>query len=430
MPVTRGMTAPTVPGPSVLIVTAKWWASSARLSLALLDHGCRVSVLCPAHHPLRRLSRLEEIRTYRGVRSLRSLQCALRDIRPDLVIPCDDGVVAQLHSLHALDPTLRSLIEKSLGDPGGYAITSSRREFMRTAAALGLQVPHTERILAAGDIEAWRHPAAGSGVLKVNGETGGNGVRICASLEQARAALLEFRVEVRWIAAVKRMIIDRDPLALWMRKARLTREISMQRFIDGRPANAMFACLEGKVLGVLSVEVLLADGPTGAALVVRRVRDERMAHCAQVLAEHLGLSGFYGLDFIIEAGTGKPYLIEMNPRCTQIGHLAFTDLASLAASFSAALGSSPARAGPEARLLAPVDRLALYPTALRVADEHRHLVDSSVLDAPAGEPLLTDELARPIWPQRQWIARLYHRLRPIRHSHSTTFAVSGSGEPG
>ena len=411
------------------MVTAKWWASSARLSLALLDHGCRVSVLCPAHHPLRRLSRLAQIRTYQGVCSLQSLQRALRDIRPDVVIPCDDGVVAQLHALHALDPTLRSLIEKSLGDPAAYAITSSRCEFMRTAAALGLVVPQTERILAAGDIEGWYHPPAGSGVLKVNGETGGNGVRICASLEQAHAALLEFRVEVRWSAAVKRMIIDRDPLALWMRKARLTREISIQRFIDGRPANTMFACLEGKVLGVLSVEVLLADGPTGAALVVRRIGEERMAHCARVLAEHLGLSGFYGLDFIIESGTGKPYLIEMNPRCTQIGHLAFTDLASLAASFSAALGSRPACAGPEARLLEPDARLALYPTALRVAEKHRHMVDSSVLDAPAGERALAGELARPIWPQRQWIARLYHRLRPMRKSQSTTFAVLGSGEP-
>ena len=35
-------------------------------------------------------------------------------------------------------------------------------------------------------------------------------------------------------------------------------------------------------------------------------------------------------------------------------------------------------------------------------------------DAPERYPALTRELMRPLWPDRQWIARLYHYFRPHR----------------
>jgi hypothetical protein len=40
------------------------------------------------------------------------------------------------------------------------------------------------------------------------------------------------------------------------------------------------------------------------------------------MVRHLGLSGFVGFDFMLEAATGRAYLIEMNGRPTQICHLA------------------------------------------------------------------------------------------------------------
>src|SRR6202789_2864545 len=99
--------------PSVLIVAAKWWPLSARLAIALIRHGCRLSALCPKGHPLSLVGGLERIERYRGTQSLSCLSRTLRDLRPEFVIPCDDGVVAQLHALHAQGPEMRPLIERS-----------------------------------------------------------------------------------------------------------------------------------------------------------------------------------------------------------------------------------------------------------------------------------------------------------------------------
>ena len=99
------------PRPIVLVVAAKWWPLSARLASALRGHGCEVSALCPAGHPLTHVSGIRHIYYYGGIYSLSSLRRAVIDCQPEIVIPCDDGVVAQLHALHESDPSLRALVE-------------------------------------------------------------------------------------------------------------------------------------------------------------------------------------------------------------------------------------------------------------------------------------------------------------------------------
>src|ERR1700685_1162497 len=126
------------PQPSVLIVAAKWWPLSARLATAFYRHGCNVSAVCPAGHPLTHVSGIRRIYRYGGIFSLASLRRTLHECQPDVVIPCDDGVVAQLHELHEVDPSLRSLIEHSLGPPESYPVVESRYKFLSTAIELGI----------------------------------------------------------------------------------------------------------------------------------------------------------------------------------------------------------------------------------------------------------------------------------------------------
>ncbi len=403
--------------PSLLVVAAKWWPLSARMAMALLRHGCRVSALCPAGHPLTHISGLERTLRYDPMHSWESLREALSD-GPDIVIPCDDGVVAQLHALHRLEPQLRALIERSLGAADSYPIVSRRYEFLRTAAELGIQVPTTIRVRSSDDVVAWHKDVAPAGVLKVDGESGGNGVKISRSLEESLAAWLKLSRGSSVIGAWKRLTIDRDPLALWACRNAPQHEVTLQRFIPGRPANSMMACLCGEVLSQLAVAVLAADGPTGAAMVVRRVQDERMAQAARLLAKRLNLSGFYGLDFMIEADSRIPYLIEMNPRCTQLGHLEFSREGSLAGAFAAALRNETL-----ARTEHPIagDTIAFFPVAVAASGDHHRLIDSSYLDVPWEEPGLVAELKRRPWPQRRWAARLYHSLRPVRRMESVEF---------
>src|SRR5262249_32012336 len=111
-----------------------------------MRHGCRVSALCPAGHPLLRVSGLERIRRYDGWRSLACLRSAVDVERPDVIVPCDDGVVAQLHALHAEEPAAREVIERSLGAPGSFSVVASRYRVLDAARELGIAVPETRRI--------------------------------------------------------------------------------------------------------------------------------------------------------------------------------------------------------------------------------------------------------------------------------------------
>ena len=397
--------------PSVLIVAARWWSLSARLAAAFVRHGCRVSALCPTGHPLRHLSGLGRVERYSGICSLSSLSRAITSEPVDLVVPCDDGVVEQLHALHAREPSLRDLIEASLGHPQSFPVVCSRYRLLETASALGIVVPETRRAPGASDIVLWHENVARGAVLKIDGESGGNGVRICASLGESLAAWREFRSPRGFATACKRLAIDRDPLALWICKNRRTPEITMQRVIRGRPANCMAACRSGEVISLVSVVVLATGGPTGAATVIRRIHNERMAQATKLLAKRLQLSGFFGLDFMIEMDTGTPYLIEMNPRCTQLGHLEFADQGSLAGAFSAHWrGERP----PAAVNPVPVDTIALFPQALESLGAGGRHPDGSFLDVPPNEPGLTAELKLRPWPQRRWAARLYHAIRPVK----------------
>ena len=50
-------------------------------------------------------------------------------------------------------------------------------------------------------------------------------------------------------------------------------------------------------------------------------RDAEMSNAAERIARKLKLSGTHGFDFMLEDATGSAYLIEINPRSTQVGHL-------------------------------------------------------------------------------------------------------------
>ena len=223
--------------------------------------------------------------------------------------------------------------------------------------------------------------------------------------------------------AWKRLAIDRDPLAAWMRWNRGRREVTIQEFIVGRPANSMLVSRQGAVISQASVLVVASDGPTGAATIIRHINDKRVTQAGELLAAKLHLSGFCGLDFMIEADTGDPYLIEMNPRCTQLGHLEISGQGSLARAFSADLKSEP-----NPCTLQPIRRgpIALFPQAFRKSIVRNPHLDSSYHDIPWEEPQLVHELMLDPWPARRWVARLYHVFRPVSPLAPVVFEDAGA----
>jgi hypothetical protein len=389
------------------VAATVWWPLSARMAIALLRAGCRVSAVCPTGHTLRCVAGLDKIYAYKGLNSLGALEQALRDARPDIVVPCDDGVVWQLHALHALRSDLRPLIEASIGSPESYAAIRSRGAFLDAAASLGIRVPPTRTLETEQELEAWCITPLTSAVLKLDGTWGGTGVEVVHTKEEALNAFRRMKgPRQAGVTAWKRLLINRDPLALWTWRKKGKPVVTIQTFIPGRPANTMFLAWRGELIAAVTVEVLCAQGERGAATVVRVIENEEILRAAKLLAKYLGLSGFHGLDFILDEATGAAWLIELNPRSTQLGHLMLPGRGDLAGALYTQLSGKPAPP------MAPItgNTIALFPQA-SLWNPNSPLFLSAWHDMPREEPLLMAELLLSPWPERQWASRVYHSFR-------------------
>jgi hypothetical protein len=397
--------------PLTLLLTATtWWPLSARLAVRLLEHGCTVTALCPPGHVLHQVTGIGRIHSYTGFDSLVALEKAVAAVRPDLVIPCDDRAVWQLHALHESHREHRELLERSLGAPEHYNTLRSRVGCANIARTLGVPVPETRGISSLAAIREWFDANPGRAALKVDGSSGGHGVQIVDDPQECIAAWRRLGKAPPVGLAWKRWLVDSDPLAFWPPLRKGSPSASLQAFIPGRAANAMLACWEGELLGTVVVEVLCSQGVTGASTIVRVIRHSQIEQAAASLTRGLGLSGFYGLDFMLHERSGIAYLIEVNPRCTQLGHLVVPGQGDLAGLLCARLGTP---AVVRAQMPVASDVIAFFPQALAWSSDSPYLQSCSH-DVPWTEPRLVQELLRESWPDRRWLARAYHRLRPRR----------------
>jgi hypothetical protein len=145
---------------------------------------------------------------------------------------------------------------------------------------------------------------------------------------------------------------------VWPSLLRRRYVVNAQAFVAGREATSLVACSKGKVLAGLHFEVLLKQDAGGPATVLRSIENEEMSTAAEKMARRLELSGLHGFDFMLEAATGNAYLIEINPRATQVGHLALGPGHDLPAALSAALSGEAVQAAPR---VTENDTIALFP---------------------------------------------------------------------
>ena len=386
--------------------------------MRLASYGCQVVAVCPRGHMLRHVTSVSTYYSYSRLDSIGALESALKDAKPDLVVPCDDRVVWQLHEIHARNPSLRPLIEFSLGAASAFEIVSSRERLLELAKSLSIRIPETRRVASEDDVAAWfANTSSSSAVLKLDGSWGGEGVEIVHSAQEAIEAFRRLAQTHGVGTALKRSLVNRDPLAFWSWRRQATPVITIQQFIAGRPANAMLACWRGELLGMLSVEVLSSQGATGAANIVSFIDHAEIANAAQRLTRQLGLTGFYGLDFMLETATGSAWLIEMNPRCTQLGHLARPDQMDLAGLLCTKLTD---RAITSSQPPIEEKTVAFFPQAIDW-NPRSHFLRSGYHDVPWDEPQLVRELLQKPWPERQWLARLYHHFRAPKKVMVTEF---------
>lgn len=393
-----------------LIVATNFWSISARLAMRLLAHGCEVVALCPRGHVLCQLTGIRSVRTYSGPNSLAALESAIRSSSPTIVIPCDDRAVWQLHELHRRLPDLRDLVARSLGDSAHFAMIRGRAQLLKAAVRLGIHVPETRRIATPNDIADWFRKVPGTSVLKMDGTCGGSGVSIVRTEGEAQSAWRKFNFREkrgwRWMRQWKDWLVYCDPLAFWDDQAFGRRELLLQRYVVGRLANSMLACWRGKLLGVVNVEVLCTEQAiaTGPSTIVRLIDHPEMTRAGELLCATLGLSGFHGLDFVLEEGSNCAQLIELNARCTRLGHLRLPRQDDLFALLVKHIGAMPPDTDVEAVVAHEI--VAFFPQALSWNPDSPYLRECYV-DVPWSEPQLIAALLGRPWVSTRPLFRLY-----------------------
>lgn len=267
-----------------------------------------------------------------GILSVKSsLERAMRDWHPDLIVPLDDTSAWLLRGLAAgrsVSGELRRLLETSLGSPAGYDKVCSRSRFVELAARIGVRAPRSravERTTALEAAEAIGYPV----LLKREYSAAGVGVTVAHDAAELRAAIVaagfgRLRSLTRYRALLRRCKLEAR-LLVWSLAGLRTAAKSvfeLQQFIPGGGAMHHVAAWQGRVLAGVSFEqVCVHPSPNGPSSVIRFIKHPEMEATARRIIAALGYSGFASFDFIIEKGSGHAFVIEMNPRTTSSMHL-------------------------------------------------------------------------------------------------------------
>jgi hypothetical protein len=398
--------------PIVLMVTTSRWFPTARLAVAFANAGCVVEAVCPAGHPIGKTNAVGRTFPYRGLAPLSSIAAAIAATEPDLLVSGDDLATWHLHSLYRKNQragtdgaAVCALIERSLGAAEYFEIADDRAAFMAAAQEAGVRVPKTVLLAEPEQLSAAQtgFPA----VLKANGTSGGVGVRVVHNAAEAQRVLRALQAPPLLARAVKRALFDHDANLLAPSLLRRKFGVTAQSFIGGREATSAVACWKGKVLASLHFEVLQKAESAGHATVVRRIEHPEMDAGAETMVRRLQLSGIHGFDFMLDAQTREAYMIEINPRATQVGHLAFGEGHDLPAALVSALTGSAVPAAPR---VTENDVIALFPQEWQ-RDPASGYLHTGYHDVPWDQPEL--KRAGEQKPQHQLLGGLARLFKPV-----------------
>ena len=342
--------------PRVLVVTMGTdYIAPARMPYELQRAGFRVAMLAPREAFAARTEFVDQIGYFPpGVRFhdwVGILAGAVRAVNPVLLLPGDDITVRTLMRL-VLDPPeglredirieLDALIRRSLGDPAGWLDSIDKSRLFELARRHGIAVADGE---IAGDEESAVAIAARIGypvILRQMFGSAGRGAARCDSAAAIRAALRGFAEPDAWSPHGSRRFV-------------------LQRWIAGDVVNRASVAWHGReVAGFTRGRLATHPGPLGPASVVEFAGIPAVTAATDRLFDLVGMHGLVGTQYIIDAATRVPFLIEVNRRMLPASHtgaLVGIDLA--AALFVVATGGE--WTGPKDLPPGPGLRLALFP---------------------------------------------------------------------
>ncbi len=375
--------------------------------MALAKAGFFVDAVCPPRHPLAKISAIRKMYAYDGFTPTRSFADAFAASEPDLVIPGDELAVRVIGKLY--DQALRratagdrvcSTIEASLGPADTFPVLAARAEVMELAKEQSIRIPKTISVASAADLNRCSEELLFPFVLKADGTSGGNGVRIVRSMEEAKRALRTLQSPPSVLRAIKRVLIDEDASLLMAVLSRQRSHVIAQEFVEGQDATSLVACWKGEILATLHFQVVKKQHSNGPASVMRRIQIPELDVAVSRFVRRLKLSGIHGFDFLIEARTGHAYLIEVNARPTQVGHITLGPGHDIPASLYAAVTGTKL---DETQPVTEQDTIALFPQEW-IRNPQSVFLRSAYHDIPWEEPELIRAGARSSRRWNSWYA--------------------------
>jgi ATP-grasp domain len=394
--------------PLVLIATTTRWIPTARLAVALENAGCVVDAVCPSNHPLAGTDAIRKTYKYKGLDPLTSFEDAISAAKPDLIVPGDDRASQHLHLLYDrerrkgnADKPSCALIQRSLGAAENFPVLYARTKFIQLAQEQGVRVPRTEIIRDYDDLKKWLAQTDLPVVLKADGSSGGDGVRVARTFEEAKRALRSLQAPPLLARAVKRALVDQDRTLVWPSLLRRRSVVNAQAFVAGREATTSVACWKGEVLASLHFEVINKTVSSGPATVLRLIDNAEMSSAAEKMARRLNLCGLHGFDFMLETQTENAYLIEINPRLTQVAHLTLGPGRDIPAALFSAISGQPVSPSPK---VTEENTIALFPQEW-IRDPASPFLQSAYHDVPWDKPELIRACVRSRRKQAAWYSQ-------------------------
>jgi hypothetical protein len=140
---------------------------------------------------------------------------------------------------------------------------------------------------------------------------------------------------------------------------------------------------------------------TGPSTVLRVIEHPEMASAVTKIVRRLQLSGIHGFDFMLESQTDHAYMIEINPRSTQVGHLTLGPGRDLPAALFASVSGTKIQ---EAPALTDKSVIALFPQEW-LRNPTSSLLRTGYHDVPWKEPELIRSCFRRAGNRNDWYAQ-------------------------
>ncbi len=391
---------------TVLVVTvAADHVAPARLPRDLRHAGCRVAMLAPKDsyatmtQYIEKLAYIKPTVSQRG--ALAMIDAALREFRPDHLLPGDDAVLlammrgavehadaqAAAADEAAAPPTavpatapaaasvapptwgeVAALVERSLGPRARYADSVDKVRLVDAARRIGLAVPEGDAAATGADALAIARRLGYPVIVRPSMGSGSMGVVICHDDTDVMRAMASLpSVDARaWPQPVAPALV--------------------QRFLEGTRYNRATASWRGRELTGYTRTALQRRNELAAGTVSRFVSNAAVADATTRLATELELSGFAGIQFIDDPATGRPCLIEINRRMVPATHAGKHVGIDLAAAWAGA-AQGYAWTGPRDMPPERERAMALFPQEWKRDAASAYLTDLPV-DAPWDDPLL------------------------------------------